>query len=488
VAEQTRGGTLPDGCDWARDDRRSVGTRAIRTRWAAIGAALAVIAGVGGVSASGAINSSVTPQVTSITPCRIMDTRPAPRTVGPRSTPLQANTTHTIQVTGVNGGCRIPGDATSVFVNVTVVSPAATGFLTVFPAGAARPATSVLNFATGQPSLSNFASAALSSTGGLSFFVSGGPVDLIADISGFTTGARLSGDELTQLRWDLDRSRTKSANVGSSPTAVAFDGTNVWVANFNSKSVSRINAVTGEKVLPDITVGTGPTALAFDGTRMWVANRTAGTLTRIDVATGQVLPAIVPGSQPRGLAFDGTRMWVSSVGSDDVRAFDAATGALIGTETYPAGSDPVGIAYSGGQIWTALQSSNVVARIGTDPPFVVSLESAATGLGPSAVAFDGVNIWVANQGQNSVSRYRRDGVKITPDIAVGDNPIGLAFDGSNMWVANQNSNVVSRIDTTTSVKLPDIAVTAGAGGIVFDGANMWLSFPSQNRVVSLRAT
>jgi len=57
-----------------------------------------------------------------------------------------------------------------------------------------------------------------------------------------------------------------------------------------------------------------------------------------------------------------------------------------------------------------------------------------------------------------------------------------------MWVANQNSNVVSRIDTTTSVKLPDIAVTAGAGGIVFDGANMWLSFPSQNRVVSLRAT
>ncbi|MEY3361597.1 MAG: hypothetical protein RL531_1316, partial [Actinomycetota bacterium] len=87
-----------------------------RSRWAIIGASLAVTFGVGGLTWVGASNPQIVASKVSITPCRIMDTRAA-STVGPRSTPLGTNTTHTIQVTGTNGNCRIPGDAAGVLMN-----------------------------------------------------------------------------------------------------------------------------------------------------------------------------------------------------------------------------------------------------------------------------------------------------------------------------------------------------------------------------------
>ncbi|MBB4905775.1 PKD domain-containing protein [Actinophytocola algeriensis] len=43
-----------------------------------------------------------------------------------------------------------PGEATSVLLNVTVVNPAASGFVTAYPAGTARPTASNVNFAAGE--------------------------------------------------------------------------------------------------------------------------------------------------------------------------------------------------------------------------------------------------------------------------------------------------------------------------------------------------
>lgn len=62
--------------------------------------------------------------------------------------------------------------------------------------------------------------------------------------------------------------------VGISPQSVAFDGTNVWVANVNSNNVTKLVASTG------ITVGTYPTGLTFDGMNVWVTNDGSNTVTR----------------------------------------------------------------------------------------------------------------------------------------------------------------------------------------------------------------
>src|SRR5687768_10746439 len=92
------------------------------SRWAAIGAALAVTVGSGGLmSASADISSGDKPVFVSIPHCRVADTRPGRDNVGPRSVPLGAAETYAFEVRGANGNCTIPIDALGVAVNVAAV-------------------------------------------------------------------------------------------------------------------------------------------------------------------------------------------------------------------------------------------------------------------------------------------------------------------------------------------------------------------------------
>jgi DNA-binding beta-propeller fold protein YncE len=59
--------------------------------------------------------------------------------------------------------------------------------------------------------------------------------------------------------------------VGSSPTAIAFDGANLWVANFFGNNVTELRASDGAN-LGTFAVGSNPRAIAFDGANLWVAN------------------------------------------------------------------------------------------------------------------------------------------------------------------------------------------------------------------------
>ena len=89
-----------------------------------------------GSAASGPVVSTFVP----ITPCRLIDTRPATQ-VGPRSTPIAAQETYTATVWGTNGACDIPTTATGVSMNVAIVNPTGNSFLTVYPADASNPGT-----------------------------------------------------------------------------------------------------------------------------------------------------------------------------------------------------------------------------------------------------------------------------------------------------------------------------------------------------------
>ena len=121
-----------------------------RSRWAAFGAAVAVAIGGGGVGwIAHAAGSSTPASFVSITPCRLFDTRPA-TLVGNRSTPLAAGETFTRQVSGTNGNCTIPSNATGISFSITVPD-GASGFLTVYPADAAsRPNSSTINPVSGE--------------------------------------------------------------------------------------------------------------------------------------------------------------------------------------------------------------------------------------------------------------------------------------------------------------------------------------------------
>ena len=80
-----------------------------------------------------------------MTPCRLADTRNA---AGPTGGPaLAPSQTRDFQVTGL---CGIPLEARAAALNVTAILPAATGYMTAFPAGQPRSLSSTVNFTPGK--------------------------------------------------------------------------------------------------------------------------------------------------------------------------------------------------------------------------------------------------------------------------------------------------------------------------------------------------
>ena len=159
-----------------------------RTRWSAVGAAVAVVLGAGFVlpNASAAVISGERAVFVPIVPCRLFDTRPAPDNVGPRATPLGPSEAYTQQVGGPNGHCNIPTDATAVAMNVTAVGGTANSYLTVYSSDATeRPQASNLNWTPGSPAIPNKVDVKLSATRAINLFNLAGSVNILADVVGY---------------------------------------------------------------------------------------------------------------------------------------------------------------------------------------------------------------------------------------------------------------------------------------------------------------
>ena len=144
----------------------------------------------------------------------------------------------------------------------------------------------------------------------------------VGDGSGLTNipSSQLTGPnplQIALLRWYEASQNGASFAVGSAPFGVAFDGANIWVANFGSGNVTKLRASDGAN-LGAFGVGSAPFGVAFDGANIWVANFGSGTVTKLRASDGANLGTFAVGSFPLGVAFDGANIWVANNGSDTV--------------------------------------------------------------------------------------------------------------------------------------------------------------------------
>ena len=158
----------------------------------AIGATLGVVLTIGATqawqvtAAPGATDATFV----AVSPCRLFDMRPAAAPATGKKTPLAAGAAniHTQQVTGNVGSCvGIPSGTVAVAMNVTIVDPTASSFLTVFPADQPQPNASSLNWTAGQAPTPNKVDVKLSADGKIKLFTESGTVNVIADVVGYYT-------------------------------------------------------------------------------------------------------------------------------------------------------------------------------------------------------------------------------------------------------------------------------------------------------------
>ena len=201
----------------------------MRSRWAAIGAAVAVSFGAGGLFTVLAAPSTASSEYTAISPCRLVNTR-SPGTIGPKSTPFTAGQTFTFAVRGTNGQCVIPSAATAVTANITVVNATAQSFLTVFPADVGLPNASTINWKANQTPLANGATLALSAAGEINVNNNAGTVDVIIDITGYFQPSAAIDPIRLDSTFPVTSGNSTMAPIGVSTASSAQIAAVAWMA------------------------------------------------------------------------------------------------------------------------------------------------------------------------------------------------------------------------------------------------------------------
>lgn len=151
---------------------------AARSRWAAIGAAVAVSLGAGGVGISQATTDSGDGPVSAffpIEPCRLADNA----TIG-------ADTSITLDGTGTTGACELPESVTGLAANVTAVGATQQTNLRFYAADSDVPDTANLNPTPGAPPTPNAVNIPINTnTGQFSVYNRFGTVAVFIDILGY---------------------------------------------------------------------------------------------------------------------------------------------------------------------------------------------------------------------------------------------------------------------------------------------------------------
>lgn len=208
---------------------------------------------------------------------RLVDTRTA-------SAPLGSGATRRFVVAGTNG---VPADATAVVLNLTAVKPTASGYLTAFPAGAARPVASNLNFGPGAV-LANSVTVGLGTNGSIDLFNYAGSTHVVIDIAGWYGPSATAGLATVAPVRAVDTrpgTQTRIAVPGG-----GFGGTEVLrVQLAGNPAILEVPATAGAVVL-NATV-TGPTNAGH--LTVWPAGLAKPLASSINFGAGSTLANLV---------------------------------------------------------------------------------------------------------------------------------------------------------------------------------------------------
>jgi DNA-binding SARP family transcriptional activator/DNA-binding beta-propeller fold protein YncE len=263
--------------------------------------------------------------------------------------------------------------------------------------------------------------------------------------------------------------------VGPRPGAVAAGADSVWIANDDSKTLTRIDPVT-RRVAATITLPATATGIAPGLGAVWVAHGRSGQLSRVDPQFDRVTKTLAVTGRalyfPNGTV-DVGEGWVWAVfGNSTLARIDPRRVRV--SKSGLAGEGPAGIVVADGSVWVANSGDSTVERLHPLAFEEGALHEYNVGRTPTGIAFGAGAIWVANTGDDSVTRID-PGTNAALPIRVGDEPTAVTVGGGSVWVANTSAGTISRIDLTKQRVVRTIDVGNAPGGIAYANGFLWVA-------------
>jgi YVTN family beta-propeller protein len=151
-----------------------------------------------------------------------------------------------------------------------------------------------------------------------------------------------------------------TVSVGfSSLHGVLYDGANIWVTDLAG---TLLKLDSGGAVLQTVTVGMGPFHPLFDGTNIWVPNSGSNSVSVVRASNGAVLATLTANGldHPLAAGFDGQRILVASADTNVVSLWKAADLTPLGN--VGIGGVGSGVCSDGLNFWITLPATNQLAR------------------------------------------------------------------------------------------------------------------------------
>jgi DNA-binding beta-propeller fold protein YncE len=199
---------------------------------------------------------------------------------------------------------------------------------------------------------------------------------------------------------------TAASTLGNEPVSIAFDGANLWTANFEGS----VSIITPRSPYSVTTVSTGfsaPEGIVFDGNSIWVTDASAGTLLKLNPA-GAITQVVTVGSTPEYPVFDGANIWVPNSGDNSLTVVQASSGSVVATITADASNQldqPYAASFDGERVLVAnLGNSTATAFKAADLSFIANVSTGSDTF-PKDVCSDGLNFWVNLNGTGNLLRF-----------------------------------------------------------------------------------
>ena len=289
----------------------------------------------------------------------------------------------------------------------------------------------------------------------------------------------------THPRYTSDTGLLGTTSWGGSPTAIACDGENLWVADYLGGSAGgqlvEFRASDGARLAswggyPEIT------AVLVAAGRVWFTTYGApGGLYAFAPGQGDAAPGRISdvGAYPESIAYGGSRFWVANSGGG---GFPGSISILTpgnpwSVATVTAGLQaPQGLLYDGANVWVTDVAANALLKLNNNGGTV---KTVAVGAEPGLPIFDGRHIWVPNTASGSVTVVE-DSTGAIDATLTGNGlsyPLSAAFDGRRVLVTNVlGQDRVSLWNATDLSAIGNYSTgPTDPWGVCSDGVDFWIT-------------
>ncbi len=272
---------------------------------------------------------------------------------------------------------------------------------------------------------------------------------------------------------DYEQRVDRQISIDGEPDFLTVDYGAVWVANFGTGTLDRVDPETHE-VVKRIPVGDPCGAIASGFGSIWLLSCSGRPeIVRVDARTNRVaarisVTEIIPEA---GIGVDESGAWALTAAAGELSRVDPKTNKIAGTYTVADGSTVVTAGF--GSIWVANSNTNAVQRV--DEASGQILATIPVGQAPRFMSAGEGALWVITQGDGDVHRVDPETNEVAAVIDVGD-----PFSGGDVkaglgtvWAAT-GDGPLSRIDPATNEVVEHYEAN-GADAIGIGEGAIWIA-------------